>query len=234
MQKELRFICMACLIFALSACESGKEEKKNENYKKNDTTEEVSIENKETKNSVAAKGEEETKKETSQPGLYQDRLTSDSMAAKKMLYENLKMNDTKKINKVNITLEGIQFTEITPSEETKIKFEHISKTSIVALTMKLKLENNSDQPLNLQSIGSFLRANDKQISYMSQASLEQKQQRKEIAVGESEEMLLVFLMDKDLYILTENLKLEFGPFRDSEGKELFKGKKAEFVIPVPE
>lgn len=233
MQKKLRFIFMACLIFTVSACESG-EESKNQNDKKNNTTEEVSIENKETKNSVAAKGEEGTKKGISQPSLYQDRLTSDNIASKKMLYENLKMNISKKIDNVNITLEGIQFTEITPSEEMKRKFEHISKTSIVALTMKLKLENNSDQPLNLQSIGSFLRANDNQISYMSQASLEPVQQRKEIAAGASGEILLVFLMDKDMYILTKKLKLEFGPFRDSKGKELFKGKKAEFVIPVPE
>jgi hypothetical protein len=232
MRKKLRFICMACLFFAVSACE-GEEESRNENDKKNNNTEEVSMESKETKDSVAAK-EEETKKGTSQPSLYQDRLTSDNMGSKKILYENLKMNDTQRIDNVNITLEGIQFTEITPSDETKPKFEHISNTRIVALTMKLKLENNSEQPLNLKSIGSFLRANDNQLTYMSQTSLEPDQQRKEIAAGASGEKLLVFFIDKDLYSLTKKLKLEFGPFRDSEGKELFKGKKTEFVIPVPE
>ncbi len=232
MQKKLRYICMACLIFVVSACEGG-EESKNEKDKKNNNTEEVSMESKETKESVAAK-EEETKKEISQSSLYQDRLTSDKMASKKILYENLKMNDIQKIDNVNIKLEGIQFTEITPSEETKPKFEHISKTNIVALIIKLKLENNSEQSLNLKSVGSFLRANDNQLSYMSQTSLEPDQQKKEIAAGASGEKLLVFLMDKDLYSLTKKLKLEFGPFRDSKGKELFKGKKTEFVIPVPE
>lgn len=225
---------MACSILIITACESGQEKSKDENFKKNATREEVSVKNKETKQSVAAKGEEGTKKGTSQPSLYPDGLTSDKMAVKKTLYENLKMNNTKQIDKVNITLEGIQFTEITPSEATKSKFEKHSETGIVALTMKLKLENNSDQPLNLSSLSSFLRGNDNQFSYMSQSSMEPEQQREVIAAGASGEILHVFLMDKDMFAITKKLKLEFGPFRDSDGKDLFKGKKAEFTIPVPE
>ncbi len=178
-------------------------------------------------------GEEQAKKVASQPNIFQDRLTTDNMATKQLLYENLKINDTKKIDKVNITLEGIQYAEITPSEATKPMFKNFSDTGIVALTMKLKLENNSDQSLNLQSISSFLRGNDNQMSYLSQTSLEPDQQREGIAAGTSGEMLHVFLLDKDLYSITKKLKLEFGPFRGSDGKDLFKGAKTEFDIPLP-
>lgn len=233
-QKGLRFIFLAFLILAVSACGSEKEETINEENKKNHTTEDVSTDNnegtddKETKNGVASKGEEPSVSSE----VYQDRFTSGNMGVKKILYENLKINDTKNIEDVIITLEGIQYAEITPSEAAKSKFKNLNDKDRIVLTAKLKLENNSKQPLIYQSIRSFLRGNDNQIIYLPETNLEPSQQG-EMAAGTSSEKLHVFLIDKDLFSKTRNLKLEFGPFLNSEGKDLFNGKKAEFEIPLP-
>ena len=227
MKKRLRLLFLTCLILVLVACGGDKEESKNinEENKDNEAVEEISTdakEMKEPKGGVAAKDEEGSKK------VHQDLLTSENIATKKILYENLKINEAKAIDKVNVTLESIQYAEITPSEK-----KSFSETGIVALTIKLKLENHSDQPLDLTTLGMFLRANDNQMSYLSQTSLEPNQQREEIAEGTSGEMLRVFIMDKEMFSVTQKLKLEFGPFRSNDGKELFSGKKAEFDIQVP-
>ena len=178
-------------------------------------------------------GEQQAEKLAAQPKVFQDKLTSDNMATKKLLYENLKINEANNIDQVNLTLEGIQYAEITPSEATKSMFRNFNESGIIALTMKFKVENKSDQPLNINSISAFLRANDNQMSYMSQPSLEPDQQREPLEPGTTGEILHVFLIEKDLFSITKKLKLEYGPFRGKDGKDLFKGKKAEFTIPLP-
>ncbi len=234
MQKGLKFIFLACLILAVSACGSEKEETINKDNKKYQTTEDVSTDNnegtedKETKNGVASKGEEPSVSSE----VYQDRFTSGNRDVKKILYENLKMNDTKNIEDVIITLEGIQYAEITPSEATKSKFKNINERDRIIITMKIKIVNNFKQPLIFKSIRSFLRGNDNQIIYLPETNLEPSQQGI-IAAGTSSEKLHVFLIDKDLFSNIRNLKLEFGPFLNSEGKDLFNGKKTEFEIPLP-
>ena len=111
--------------------------------------------------------------------------------------------------------------------------KNLSETGIVALTIKVKLENNSDRPVDVTKLGMILKANDNQMSYLSQSTLEPTQQREDMEAGNSEEILRVFLIDKDRFSIIQKLKLEVGPFRDSDGKELFNGKKAEFDIPFP-
>ena len=228
MVKSFRLLLLTSFFIGLTACATNQEMENNkiENSEK-ETLEEVNTESKNTKEQgggVAAKEEEGTKK------IYHDFLSSKDKITKKILYENLSLDDAKEINgKINVTLESVQYAEITPSETSKPLYEN----SAVVLTVKLKLENYSNQLLNGSVLGTMLRANDSQISYISQSSSDLNKQSEEVAVGASSQMLRVFLIEKNTFAKIHTLKLEFGPFRSMDGEELFSGQQVEFEIPVP-
>ena len=114
MKKRLRLLFLACLIIVLASCGGTKEESKNNdgNHSKAEVLVEVSPEARETnepKAGVAAKDEEGSKK------VHEDLLTSKDLTKKKILYEDLKMNEAKTINQVKMTVESIpvSYTHLT-------------------------------------------------------------------------------------------------------------------------
>jgi hypothetical protein len=175
-------------------------------------------------------GDEQQKQTASQPQFYQDRLTTDNMADKKMIFEKSGINEIKQLGDVKITLDGVQYAEVIPTEANKERFRNFGKSGIVALTVKLKIDNQSSAPVEIWNIGSKLRIDDNRGTAFSEGLAEPRDPR-EINAGEQGEKYHVFLFNKDEFEIFKKFDLEFGPFYGTDGKELFKGKTVTFSLP---
>ena len=129
-----------------------------------------------------------------------------------------------------MTLEGVQYTDITPTAASKERFRNFNESGIVALTVKLNIDNQSNQPVSIWNIGSKLRIDKNRATVFSQGMVEPSNP-KEIKAGEKGEKLHVFLFNKDEFGIFKKFDLEFGPFYGEDGKGLFKDKTVTFTLP---
>ncbi|MEK5172654.1 DUF5068 domain-containing protein [Heyndrickxia sp. FSL W8-0496] len=173
---------------------------------------------------------EQKKAIATQPKFYQDRLTMDNMADKKMIFEKTGIDKTLRLGDVKVTLEGVQYTDITPTAASKERFRNFNESGIVALTVKLNIDNQSNQPVSIWNIGSKLRIDKNRATVFSQGMVEPSNP-KEIKAGEKGEKLHVFLFNKDEFGIFKKFDLEFGPFYGEDGKGLFKDKTVTFTLP---
>lgn len=164
------------------------------------------------------------------PHFYRDNLTNKNIADKKMIAEKKGIGKKLKIDGVEVTLEGVQYTEITPSAEYKSRFRNFSDDGIVALTVKLTINNKSKETIGLDSISSILSVDDNRFRYFYQGSFEPERSKK-LKPGQSGEKLHVFLFDKDQFANHKKFELILGPFSGDDAKKLFKGQDAQFTLP---
>lgn len=174
--------------------------------------------------------DEQGKQIAGQPQFYQDRLTTDNMADKKMIFEKSGINETKQIGDVKVTLDGVQYTEVIPTAANVERFGNFGDSGVVALTVKLKIDNQSNAPVSIWNIGSKLRIDENRGTAISEGMAEPRDP-KEIAAGQQGEKLHVFLFNKDEFGIFKKFDLEFGPFYGTDGKALFKGRTATFTLP---
>ena len=174
--------------------------------------------------------DEQSKQVSSQQEFYQDRLTSDNWADKKMIFEKSGINETQQIGDVKVTLDGVQYTEIIPTEANKEMFTDFGENGITALTVKVNIDNQSSEAVSITNLGTILNIDDNRARYFSQGIAEPSQPL-EIAAGQQGEKLHVFLFRKDEFDLYKKFTLEFGPFIGKDGNEAFKGKTATFNLP---
>lgn len=174
--------------------------------------------------------DEQAKQVSSQPQFYQDRLSSDNWADKKMIFEKAGINETQQIGDVKVTLDGVQYTEIIPTEANKEMFTDFGTNGIAALTVKMKIDNQSKDPVSITNVHTILNVDDNRARYMSQGMAEPSSQP-DIAAGQQGEKMLVYLFRKDEFDLYKKFSLEFGPFIAADGNEAFKGRKATFALP---
>ncbi|WP_214481404.1 DUF5068 domain-containing protein [Bacillus sp. SM2101] len=160
----------------------------------------------------------------------QDRLTTDNMADKEMIFEETGINETKNIDKVNIQVDTVQYTVIEPTEASKPRFENFGDNGIVALTVKLNIDNQSTEPLRISGLGTKLNIDDNRATIFSEGMVEPRE-LEAISPGEKGEKLHVFLFRKDEFELYKKFDMEVGPFKGEDGKDLFKGKSATFSLP---
>lgn len=175
-------------------------------------------------------GDEQAKQTAGQPQFYQDRLTTDNMADKKMIFEKSGINDTQEIDKVKITVEGVQYTEVIPTEANKASFSNFGDSGVVALTVKLNIDNQTTKPVSIWNLGTILSVDDNRARVLSEGMAEPRDP-KEIAAGQKGEKLHVFLFRKDEFEIYKKFDMEFGPFVGTDGKDQFKGKKVTFSLP---
>ncbi|MFD1849583.1 DUF5068 domain-containing protein [Oceanobacillus bengalensis] len=173
--------------------------------------------------------EEQAEQVANAPDFYQDKLTTDNIATKEIIYEKTDINETKELDGAKITLEGVQYTDITPNESSAERFSNFDGEELVALTIKINIENGSEQLIWNNSLGSILSVNDDEARYISQGMVENATPQ-DIAAGETGEKLFVFLFEKKYFDIYETFDLEVGPFMGDDG-ELFKGHKVEFELP---
>ncbi|HWO95780.1 MAG TPA: DUF5068 domain-containing protein [Bacillus sp. (in: firmicutes)] len=174
--------------------------------------------------------DEQAKEAASQPQFYQDRLTTDNWADKKMIFEKSEINEMQQIGDVKVTLEGVQYTEVIPTEANKDMFRDFGDSGVVALTVRLNIDNQSSSPVSITNLGTILNIDDNRARVLSQGMAEPSEPR-EIASGQYGEKLHVFLFRKDEFQLFKKFTMEFGPFIGENGEPAFKGRKATFVLP---
>ena len=148
----------------------------------------------------------------------------------KMIFEKLGINETQQLGDVKVTLEGVQYTEVIPTEANKERFSNFGDNGIVALTVKLKLDNQSDALISIRDIGSKVTIDKDRGNVLAQGMVEPVDPR-EIQAGEIGEKFHVFLFRKDEFEIYKKFDLEFGPLDGEDGKSLFKGKTVTFTLP---
>ncbi|WP_159431011.1 DUF5068 domain-containing protein [Bacillus massilinigeriensis] len=173
--------------------------------------------------------DEQAKETANAPKFYPDRLTTENMADKKMIFEKEGINETKKLGDVNVTLEGVQYTELIPTELQKERFRNFGDSGIAALTVKLKLENKSKENIDLFGVDAKLLLDDNRGTLRND-SMAETQDPKEIPAGETVEKYYVFMFRKDEFGLLKKFELEFGPFNGQGTEDQFKG-KVNFPLP---
>ncbi|HJF33686.1 MAG TPA: DUF5068 domain-containing protein [Sporosarcina psychrophila] len=164
------------------------------------------------------------------PEYYRDDLTNQNIADKKLIFEKKDIGQKLELNGMEVTLEGVQYTEIKPTAQYVNTFRNFADDGIVAVTVKLNVDNKSDETVRLDGIQSILSVDDGKFRYLYQGSLE-PDTLKTIEPGKSSEKLHVFLIDKYEFDRHEKFDLIFGPFTGDDGKKIFKGRDLEFKLP---
>lgn len=164
------------------------------------------------------------------PAFYRDDLTNQNIADKTMIFEKTGIGQKLELEGVEVTLEGVQYTEIEPTDQYKSTFRNFADDGIVALTVKFNIDNKSDETIKLDGIGSILSVDDNEFRYFYQGSLE-PERLKTLEPGKSGEKLHVFLFDKYQFDRHKKFELIFGPFSGDDGKKLFKGRDVLFTLP---
>lgn len=173
--------------------------------------------------------DEQAKQLAGKPEFYQDKLTAENLADKKMISQKEGINESKQIGEVKVILEGVQYTEVLPTEANAESFVDFQDSGIVALTVKLKIDNQSSEPLS--PIDTRLHIDENRGTLLSQDMVEPNDPL-EIKAGDVYEKLEVFLFNKDEFEIFKKFNLKVGPFIGPEdGEELFKGKTETFTLP---
>ncbi|MCA0171419.1 DUF5068 domain-containing protein [Bacillus sp. RAR_GA_16] len=175
-------------------------------------------------------GEEQKAEVESEAGLYPDQLTTGNMADKEMIFEKSGIDKTKQLGDVEVTLNGVQYAEIKPTAGNEERFSNFGDVGIVAVTVKLTLNNQSDMPINTFLLSSHLLIDGDRGSVLSQSMVEPREP-KEIEAGETGEKYHVFMFRKDDFDSMKKFELDFGPFVGEDGKDLYKGKTVTFSLP---
>ncbi|MEO4055198.1 DUF5068 domain-containing protein [Solibacillus sp. CAU 1738] len=161
---------------------------------------------------------------------YPDRLTTDNMADKELIFENMAINETQQLADVKVTLEGIQYTEIIPTKAHEDRFRNFGDNGIVALTAKFIIDNQSSEKISITNLSSKVTIDQNRGNVFAQGMVEPNNPRY-IEAGEQGEKYHVFLFRKDEFEIFKRFDLEFGPFVQDDGKKQFKGHSVIFSLP---
>lgn len=163
--------------------------------------------------------------------LYQDKMVTDNIADKEVFFEKMDINETKEIDGVKITLNGVQYANVTPTDAYKNSFSDFGDSGVVALTAKITVENGSDTPFDKFFVDRKLTIDVNRGTMFNQGMLEPNY-RGTSNPGDKDEFLTVFLFRKDEFDIYKKFELHVGPLKDSEAKVLFKERSITFDLPV--
>lgn len=177
--------------------------------------------------------EENAKKDAQNKSFYEDKVTFDNMGEKVMIKEKSAIGDQQELGDAQVTLEGYQFTEFTPSADEAPRFESFTN-GIVLLTTKFDVKNNGEETLDLSMLNSKLLVNDGAQYQFNEGMLLKLGQKIIIKTDQEDEFLQIFILDKEQYdkIWKEkSFQIEVGPFKNEESKDVSKGKTVTFTLP---
>ncbi|RUL54646.1 DUF5068 domain-containing protein [Lysinibacillus antri] len=163
--------------------------------------------------------------------LYQDKMVTENIADKELFFEKNDINETEEIDGVKVTLNGVQYANITPTEAYKDSFTDFGDSGVVALTAKITIENGSDTPFDKFLLDRKLTIDKNRGTMFNQGMLEPNY-RGTFNPGDKEEFLTVFLFRKDEFTIFKEFELQVGPLKDSEANVLFKEKAVTFDLPI--
>ncbi|MEZ7171015.1 DUF5068 domain-containing protein [Sporosarcina sp. OR05] len=169
-------------------------------------------------------------KAASVANLYPDKMVTDTIADKEIFYAEENIDETKEIDGVKITLNGVQYANITPTDAHKERFKNFGDGPLVALTTKTTIQNGSEFPIPKFFMETRLHIDDNRGTMLSQGMLEPTP-RGNIEPGDSAEIYHVYLFREDEFQIYKKLDFQVGPFKDEDVKPLFKEKTVTFTLP---
>lgn len=175
--------------------------------------------------------DEGAEKSSKSSALYADKMVTDTIADKEIFFAKEDINETKKIDEVSVTLEGVQYADITPTAAHASRFSNFGDGPLIALTAKFQVTNDSDSAFAKDLADARLILDKDRGTMLSEGMLEPALYDN-LQPGESEEFLKVFLFRKDEFELLKDLSLEFGPLADENAKKLYKEKSVTFELPM--
>ncbi|RHW36164.1 DUF5068 domain-containing protein [Lysinibacillus yapensis] len=162
--------------------------------------------------------------------LYQDKMVTENIADKEVFFEKANINETKEIDGVKITLEGVQYANVTPTAAYKESFTDFGDSGVVALTLNLVVENGSDTPFDKFFVDRKLVIDENRGTMFNQGMLEPNYSGTSNP-GDKDEFITVFLFRKDEFDIFKKLQLHVGPLKDGDAEVLFKEKSVTFDLP---
>lgn len=175
--------------------------------------------------------EQGTEKAETSSKLYQDKMVTDNIADKEVFFEKADINETKEIDGVKITLDGVQYANVTPTAAHAERFTNFGDGELVALTVKTTIENGSETPFDKFFIERKLIIDENRGTMLNQGMLEPNYSGL-FNPGDKDEILTVFLFRKDEFDIFKKFQLQVGPLADENAKKLFKEKSVTFDIPM--
>lgn len=175
--------------------------------------------------------DEGAKKAETASELYQDKMVTDNIADKEVFFEKTDINETKEIDGVKITLNGVQYVDVTPTAAHAERFKNFGDGGLVAITVKTTIENGSETPFDKFLIERKLTIDENRGTMLNQGMLEPSYSGI-FNPGDKDEILTVFLFRKDEFDIFKKFDLQVGPFSDENAKRLFKEKSVTFNLPV--
>ncbi|RST77354.1 DUF5068 domain-containing protein [Siminovitchia acidinfaciens] len=162
---------------------------------------------------------------------YQDKMVTDNIADKEIFFEKTEINETKEIDGVKITLDGVQYANVTPTDGHAERFSNFGDSGLVAITLKTTIENGSDTPFDKYLIDRKLTIDENRGTMFNQGMLEPNYSGT-FNPEDKDELLTVFLFRKDEFDIFKKFELQVGPLKDENAKALFKEKTVTFELPV--
>lgn len=159
---------------------------------------------------------------------YPDILTTKKIAQKQLLFTWQPGRD-KQLEKIKITLEGYQWAKLTIDPAHTDSFKGFGDKGIIALTAKYRIDNESEQTVNVNSLKVTLELNDSALSAKEASGLT-PEVSDELKPGEGVEKMSVFLLPADYFESNNDFELGFGPINNLEGKDVFQGEWLGFNI----
>jgi len=126
-------------------------------------------------------------------------------------------------------LEGCQWAKLTIDPAYANSFQGYGDKGIVALTAKYRIDNESTQTINVNSLKAALDLSDSNTSILASPNLE-PEVKDELKPGESAEKMSVILLPADYFEKNSDFELGFGPLNDTEGKDVFQKERLMFDI----
>ena len=84
------------------------------------------------------------KKATIAPEFYADKMVTDNIQIKKLLFSKEDINEEKEIDNVKVVLNGVQYGKITPTTAHAPRFSNFGEGPLMALKAKFTVKNDSD------------------------------------------------------------------------------------------
>ncbi|MCY8840336.1 DUF5068 domain-containing protein [Bacillus atrophaeus] len=159
---------------------------------------------------------ESANKQKADSKFYADQIGAKNIAEKTMIEMKESINEKQTQNDIDLTLDGVQYTKLDPSDSFKNSFTGFGNEDIVAVTVKMNVENGQSDSLPLNQFSAFLDTD--KMHHLNQSSLESDSG--DIESGQSGTKYLVFLMKKSEFEDNKKFELRIRHIEGNSGDAL--------------
>ncbi|MDU0812570.1 DUF5068 domain-containing protein [Bacillus siamensis] len=156
------------------------------------------------------------KKQKSDNKFFDDQIVTKNIAEKTLLEQKDEINEKQTQNDIELTLKGVQFTKLAPTDSFKNSFRGFGNEDIVAVTVKMTVKNGASNSLPINQFSAFLDTDT--MHYLNQGSLESDSG--DVKSGQSGDKYLVFLLKKSEFEKNKNFKLKIRHIEGNNGDAL--------------